>query len=189
MAGRKQFDEQNALEKATELFWDQGFEAASMSDLETATGLNKSSLYNAYGSKEELYIRCLEYFFEWYGGALMQALNTGDFRTGVTGFFDVLIARLDDKNLPNGCLMTRTAIEMEGKAGRFASDSLGQLKDTFQRRCEAAVGSGELAADTDCAAMAARLLAISLGLNVMSKGFGDTRLARDAVRDMLRSTL
>lgn len=185
MAGRKQFDERNAVKEATDLFWERGYEAASLTDLEAATGLNKSSLYNAYGSKEGLYLKCLEYYFECYGGALLVELESGDFKTSITGFFDTLIARLEDKSLPRGCLMTRTAMEMGGKPGRLASDTLDKLRRAFQRRCEEAVESGELEAGTDCEAKAAGLLATSLGLTVMNQGFGDTNMLREAVRGMV----
>ncbi|MEM8645620.1 MAG: helix-turn-helix domain-containing protein, partial [Pseudomonadota bacterium] len=64
MSGRKQFNEDEALEAAMRAFWQRGYEATSLSDLEAATGLNKSSLYNAFESKEALFVRCLERYSE-----------------------------------------------------------------------------------------------------------------------------
>ena len=64
MAGMKQFDENRALDGAMKVFWQNGFIATSYPELMEATGLNKSSLYNAFGDKQALYRRCLERFAE-----------------------------------------------------------------------------------------------------------------------------
>lgn len=67
MSGAKQFDPDQALDKAMRVFWSQGFEGTSYAALTQATCLNKSSLYNAFGDKRQLYQRCLARFAVEFG--------------------------------------------------------------------------------------------------------------------------
>lgn len=69
------FDEESVLDAVIELFWEQGFEAASLADIVDAAGLNKSSLYNAFGSKDELFRRALDRYID--GREQMLEVATG----------------------------------------------------------------------------------------------------------------
>ncbi len=188
MSGRKQFDETQVLTAAMTAFWRNGYEATSVSDLEEATGLNKSSLYNAYGSKEELYTRCLDRFAELYSGNLMAQLENEDFKAGIEGFFDMLVGRLESKDVPKGCLATMAAMEVGGGDSAAAiriQNGLEQMRDAFVGRCQKAVSDGQLPRDTDAAAMGAMLLAMTRGIAVLNRGHPDHELGRAAVRGML----
>jgi TetR/AcrR family transcriptional regulator, transcriptional repressor for nem operon len=60
MSGRRQFNEQQTLERALDVFWTKGYGATSMNDLAAATGVQRGSLYNAYDGKETLFLRVYE---------------------------------------------------------------------------------------------------------------------------------
>ena len=64
MTGKKAFDEMQVLRAALNVFRLKGYAGAGLSELEAATGLNRSSLYNAYGSKQGLFVRTLILFRE-----------------------------------------------------------------------------------------------------------------------------
>lgn len=190
MSGRKQFDEASAIDAAMTAFWSEGFEATSVHDLERATGLNKSSLYNAYGSKEQLFARCMERFSELYGMRLQGELDHPDFATAVDGFFGRLVERLEDDDLPKGCLATMAAMEFGGsdsEAGKRVAANLEWMRDAFKRRCVRAVDDGELPKDTDTDAVAAMLLAMTRGVAVLNRGHSDPALVRQAVKGMMAS--
>jgi TetR/AcrR family transcriptional repressor of nem operon len=57
MPWEKSFNEETALEKAMQVFWEKGFEPASIADLLEGTGLNRGSLYNAFGGKQQLFVK------------------------------------------------------------------------------------------------------------------------------------
>lgn len=188
MSGRKQFDETEVLNAAMTAFWRNGYEATSVSDLEEATGLNKSSLYNAYGSKEELYTRCLDRFAELYSSNLVAQLENEDFRAGIEGFFDMLVGRLESKEVPKGCLATMAAMEVGGGdsvAATRIQNGLEQMREAFVARCRRAVDDGQLPRDTDVQAMGAMILAMTRGIAVLNRGHPDPELGRAAVRGML----
>lgn len=60
----RKFDEENVLDALTSLFWEKGYEATSMADILEVTGLTKSSLYNAFGSKKELFRTILDRYID-----------------------------------------------------------------------------------------------------------------------------
>lgn len=192
MSGRKQFDEEAALDAAMVLFWQRGFEATSLSDLEVAMGLNKSSIYNAFESKEALYARCLERFGAQSSRHLSPLLAHPDLRTALTGFFEALFWRMEAGLVPKGCMITMAAIEVGGGCSRPAelvTENLDSMRDAFEDRLARAKADGQLPPDTDCEAAAAALLAMTRGIAVLNRGYGDTATARVAVKCLLGSLL
>ena len=190
MSGRKQYDETAALDAAMNAFWHDGYEATSVQNLERATGLNKSSLYNAYGSKEQLFTRCLERFKEVHSSRLRRELEHPDFGAAIESFFGRLVERLEDEEVPKGCLATMAAMEFGGadcEAARRVEANLDWMYDAFRRRCARAVAEGELPCETDADSVAAMLLAMTRGVAVLNRGHSDPELVRAAVRGLLAS--
>jgi AcrR family transcriptional regulator len=189
LAGAKQFKPSEALDQALRVFWMRGFEGASYSELTAATGLNKSSLYNAFGDKEALYLKCLERFSETFGAPLAATLDRPDFVDAIAGFFEGLLMRLGTRGLPRGCPMTMAALELggtEGPVGKTIHSNLEITEAALRARCERAVRDGDLPEGTDCAALAALFLALARGLPALNRGFGDLRSSVLAVQAMLR---
>ena len=190
MSGRRQFNEDQVLDAAMHAFWRDGYQATSMAELEAATGLNKSSLYNSYGSKEALFGRCLERFGERYGSQLLDALNHADFKSGIEDFFARLVERLQDASLPKGCLATMAALELGGSESASAhliEFNLEAVRVAFSKRCAQAVSVGQLPPETDCDALAAMFLAMTRGIAVLNRGHSDPTVVRAAVRGLLGS--
>ncbi|MDT8914105.1 TetR/AcrR family transcriptional regulator [Amycolatopsis sp. PS_44_ISF1] len=115
MAGRKQFDIEGALDAAMTQFWRAGYADSSVDDLCRATGLNRSSLYATFGDKDSLFRRCLERYVERYGESYDAALSSaGGPVEAVRAFFEVTLGRIADPALPDGCLMTQSALAVPG---------------------------------------------------------------------------
>ena len=192
MSGRKKFDEINVLDAAMKEFWCKGYEATSLSDLETATGLNKSSIYNTFKSKEVLFSLCLERFIAKYGEKPIAKLAHPDFKTAITGFFDQLFKAYDNPNLPKGCLATMAIIEMSGadnRASNLVIEGMERMRTRFEQRCTQAVNDRQLSANSDCAALAAMILSMTRGIAVLNRGYGDMNIARQAIKGMLYGIL
>ncbi len=188
MAGRKQFDEDRALDAAMTMFWLKGYEATSLADLEAATGLGKSSLYNAYQSKDALFARCLDRFQRRHGGSLREELAHPRFETAVERFFEGLLQRFEDPALPNGCLVTMASMEVgsaDCPAASLLSDAVDRLRSDLERRCAQAVEDGELDPSADIPALAAMMVAMTRGIAVLNRGQGNAAMARQAVQGML----
>ena len=188
MAGRRQFDKDEALEKALKCFWQHGCEGTSMRDLEQATGLNKSSLYNTFGSKAQLLERSLERFSRQYTSRFFKHLRHRDIHQAIGGFVKTLNDRFTHSDLPAGCLATMAAMEKGGSdsdVSRAVAGELGSLKQQLLKRFEQAVKDGQLPDRTDCETLASLILAVTRGVAVIHRGSGDETTISNALNGVL----
>ncbi|MBA3593052.1 MAG: TetR/AcrR family transcriptional regulator [Polaromonas sp.] len=173
MSGAKQFDEAAAVLSAAHAFWEKGFAGTSLSDLEAATGLGRSSLYNAFGSKEALYERALKSYADTYARPILQALEQTDIRTGIGEFFSLAVQALLDASTPPGCLAAMACLETGGSEGPGAKFTAFQLKvigSSLRAALDRGVASGQLANKTDTASLALTYTALLRGLASLHKG-------------------
>jgi AcrR family transcriptional regulator len=111
VAGVRQFDEREVLDRALDVFAARGFRATSMLDLATGTGVQRGSLYHAYGGKEALFLRVFrEYTGRFLTGAAA-ALDRPGKRAALVSFFDFCVDAFAAGSPSRGCLSTRTALE------------------------------------------------------------------------------
>ncbi|MGL5908626.1 MAG: TetR/AcrR family transcriptional regulator [Phycicoccus sp.] len=113
MVGRKQFVLDDAVEAAMRVFWERGYNGASVQHLAAATGVSRSSLYGTFGDKEALFLRSLEHYGSTVAAGLLAALRAhpGDPRAAVGAMFDAILRRMADASCPSGCLITLSAGE------------------------------------------------------------------------------
>ncbi|MGI5460743.1 TetR/AcrR family transcriptional regulator [Streptomyces sp. CA-249302] len=113
MSGRKQFDVPTALDQAMRVFWQHGYEGASLEALSSATGLGRGSLYGAFGNKDALFRQCLDRYASVYAARHEEALaaHAGDPVRAVAAFFDATLARIADPSVPDGCLIAQSAAQ------------------------------------------------------------------------------
>jgi AcrR family transcriptional regulator len=109
LVGVKQFDEAKALADALEVFWRQGVAATSMLDLAHATGIQRGSLYNAYGDKEAIFLRAFDLYAERFLESVRRSLNADNPEAALAGFFEAAIANMTAGSPSRGCLTTKTA--------------------------------------------------------------------------------
>ncbi len=143
----RQFDEGAVLDAVTELFWEQGFETASLHDIVDAAGLNKSSLYNAFGSKEELFRRALERYILARQQMLDQA-TSGD--AGVDDLLQlVAVARADtlSEHGRRGCLAINSSAELGFDSPEMVAVAQGfrdHMRTAIRRPLERATNADEI---------------------------------------------
>jgi TetR/AcrR family transcriptional repressor of nem operon len=112
----KQFDDTTVVRAARDVFWQRGYASTSMADLEAATGLSRSSMYQAYGSKGGLFDRALRSYLDemiWPMLAPMEAEGAG--REEIVGYFLAQAANLRQSPpsvLTHGCLIANTSTEL-----------------------------------------------------------------------------
>jgi len=165
------FCKEEALDKAMNVFWRQGYEGASLSDLTKAMGINPPSLYACFGSKEGLFKAVLERYDqrrETFMAQVVAAPTVAEvaqaYLMGVAGF----VADTGGRN-PPGCLMLQGGLSGSDKD---IPDMLARHraeKETMLRtRFEHAKKSGELAKSSDPAALARYLMVMANGLCVQA---------------------
>jgi len=190
MARTREFDERQALVSAMLVFWEKGYEGTSIQDLEEAMGLKRTSIYNAFGNKRQVFNRILDCYKESVMSALFEAMDSApDIREGIRR---LLYAALDihfDEDRPGGCLVVLSVLE-SGQHDAKSSDTLAQtihdLKTGLQQRLKKAKQAGELSPDLDVAGTATTIATTMTGLMVMGKAhFGRTALNK-TVRQVLQ---
>jgi TetR/AcrR family transcriptional regulator, transcriptional repressor for nem operon len=131
MAGVRQFDEEQAFADALSAFWRKGYRATSMLDLAEATGVLRGSLYNAYGDKEEIFIRVFERYTAEFMTGVRAALNKSNLRAALVAFFNFTIGSISQGSPARGCLSTKTAIELDPDSPRIRA-SLRTMLDELE---------------------------------------------------------
>lgn len=129
MAGVRQFDEREVLGRALEVFETHGFRATSMLDLAAGTGVQRGSLYHAYGGKEEIFLLAFREYADRFLAGAAEALDRQDKRTALVAFFDFCIACITVGSPPCGCLSTRTAIDAASEAPRVEAAVRGLVNE------------------------------------------------------------
>lgn len=111
MARKKEFDEDAALLKAMELFWEQGYEKTSMQELVSHMGIHKGSMYDTFGDKQSLYLKSLKRYSEMLDQSVMQRLaDTRSAKEAISVLFETTIHQKEE--LPYGCFIVNTAVEL-----------------------------------------------------------------------------
>jgi TetR/AcrR family transcriptional regulator, transcriptional repressor for nem operon len=116
MGRRKEFDDETVVRAARAVFWERGYASTSLADLQTATGLSRSSLYETYGSKRGLFDRVARSYLDEIIGPLLEPMESdGAGRTEIVAYFHALSHFLRDSPrsvATRGCLMLNTAMEL-----------------------------------------------------------------------------
>lgn len=113
-AGRQRtFDKEKALNKAMEVFWQKGYSGTSLSELTEAMGINKPSLYAAFGNKEELFVKALNQYVNDYGLPHFDKLldKSSSLRERLEAYLESIAKMLSDSKLPGGCFVTTSTCE------------------------------------------------------------------------------
>jgi TetR/AcrR family transcriptional repressor of nem operon len=189
MARPREFDADDALERATRLFWTKGFEQTSLDDLCAATGLGRSSLYAAFGDKRQLYLRALARYEERSAARIGTALADRLIREGLAAFLGALIDDIVAGPGRRGCFIGNCAAELarlDRTAAAQVRASLERIEATFREALEHARSRGELSADADIAALARFITAGIQGLRLVGKANPDRRALEDVAAVMLR---
>lgn len=188
MVGVRQFDEDKAMADALEVFWRQGMASTSMLDLAKATGIQRGSLYNAYGDKEEIFLRAFDLYAERFLNSARLSLDADDPETALTGFFAAAIANMTSGAPSRGCLTTKTAGD-----GTTASppvrDRLRNLLDTLQALVARALDRGPIRNRLVLGPeeTAEILVTFTRGLAVMERIYGDDARLPDRAAALVRA--
>ena len=180
MVGVRQFDEQEVIAIALDVFWQKGLHEATMQDLAAATGVQRGSLYNAYGDKEAIFLRAFDRYAEEFLEAAGKALVEGNATARLKNFMDMIVVNMTGGSPPRGCLTTRTALN----AG-IASETVRQRVQVLLGRLEQLVSKAiSSAADGWSVAEANRvarvIVTFTRGLAVMERAGYSRKQLRDS---------
>jgi TetR/AcrR family transcriptional repressor of nem operon len=185
----REFDPEDALDEAVEVFWTKGFDATSLRDLLEAMDLSKSSFYQTYGSKGELYLRCIDRYRDRVADRMMQDLRRADSaRAFIEDAFRALTRDLDAENGRRPCLVMNDSGDVERREAAVARRmrrGAAQFEAVFRTAVERAQREGDVPAHKDPDALARYLMSSRSGLLAVRK----SGASEDELRDVVEVTL
>ncbi len=160
------FDKEEVIRSAMEVFWDKGYENTSMKDLIEATGLLKGSLYNSFGSKEKLFMACLKM----YGNQSKKNYfsTQEDPKSYLKNFFKRLVNEGKNKKFTKGCLIMNSCLEFSNGRDNMADLSMSffnATEDNFKKVVIAIKGENSSSLDVDTT----RLITAAFSIREISK--------------------
>ncbi|WP_280498161.1 TetR/AcrR family transcriptional regulator [Nocardia asiatica] len=167
------FDRAEALRRAMEVFWEHGYEGASMSDLTAAMGINSPSVYAAFGGKEALFRAAIELYGRTDGGYTDRALREEPTaRASIEAVLRDNAAAYTEENKPHGCMVVlagSTYTTRNTSVRDFLIEKRRETTDDIRRRLDRGVAEGDLPAGTDTAALAGFYTTVLYGLSIQAR--------------------
>lgn len=179
MARPKEFDRDQVLDLAVEVFWRRGYEATSMNELVDALGIGRQSLYDTFGDKHSLFLAALDRYRQRHAGDVLKVLELEiPLRRALRQLLDSLIGQLLCDGEGKTCMMVAAVTERCPRdaevAERFASNLTG-MHDAFERRFARAQREGELGKHHDPRALARYFVNTLNGLQITGKALRDRK--------------
>jgi AcrR family transcriptional regulator len=167
----RQFDADEALDLALKVFWARGYEGATLPELTAAMGINRPSLYAAFGNKEQLFQKALERYQTGPQSFVGEALKRPTAREVAEAIFSGFVRMQRDRSGSRGCMIVSGALAC-GEEAEAVRRELARLRQAtvaaLRERFKQAVHEGDLPGGTDCATLARSVATVLNGLAVQA---------------------
>jgi TetR/AcrR family transcriptional repressor of nem operon len=184
MGRPREFDRERALDRAVEVFWARGYNRTSVQDLTDSMGIQRGSLYAAFGDKHQLFLEALERYEGRFYREIAGLLEKRSAREGIREVFSKVLTDCACEGAHKGCFITNTAValaEDEPETAARVRANLLRVEDLFEKALRRDQEAGELPSGPGSRALA-RFLANSFqGLRVLSKCCVDLNVLHDAI--------
>jgi len=189
MTRPREFDEVVALDSAVETFREKGYEAASLMDLLKAMNLSKSSLYNSFGTKHELFLAAIDHYSKKAEDRLTQRLSSSfSAKDGIRKAFEGIVEDIMEHGDRRGCLLHNSAIEVlphDPEAAKHIERGVSRITDAFTNTVREGQRRGEFSADSNAEEIGSYLAMSQMGL----RSFGRIATERYQLDQMVNSVM
>lgn len=179
----RSFDTDEALTSALQVFWEKGYASTSLNDLTEAMGINKPSLYAAFGNKEQLFIKAMDLYEKRPESFFYNSLEEPTVLKMVEHMLMGAAQQMSDKSQPQGCMMIESAFaskeptDLIKEAVHEKRERMGGL---VYERFEEAKRAGELPEHVNCSDLMHYMFTIVMGMNIHASN-GATREELESV--------
>ena len=167
----RSFNPDKALDVALRVFWRKGYQGASLSDLTKAMGINRPSLYGAFGDKEALFRKVLDRYMNAQACYMQEALTQSTARACVERLLLGSVESMCGSGNPSGCLLVQGALASGEEADPIRRELISRRQageTAIRRRLKRAKAEGDLPAGSDPATIARYLATVSQGMAVQA---------------------
>jgi AcrR family transcriptional regulator len=186
----RSFLEEEALDAAMKVFWHDGYEGASLSTLTKAMGINRPSLYAAFGDKKGLFMRVLERYERITTAYVGEALEKSTARAAVEALLEGAVKLATSPGNPRGCLITQSALacsaattDIQSKLKRRRNAGEKALRLRLQR----AQAEGDLPPNADAAGLARYVVTVLQGIGVQAASGASRANLQKVIQTALRA--
>ncbi len=190
MARTRQFDERQALVSAMLVFWEKGYEGTSIHDLEQAMGLTRTSIYNAFGCKQQLFNRILTCYKESVMAELIMKMDRAPtIREGISRLLNGALDIHFDEDNPGGCLVVQSVVDSNQHdivSQGSPMQTLQDMKTLLQHRLSKGKKTGELPAELNVSSTAMTIATTMAGIMVMGKAHFSRPMLKKTINQVLQ---
>jgi len=187
MARTKEFDTEEVLEKAIGLFWDKGFNACSMQDVVEGLGLSRSSIYETFGDKRQLFLAALKKYQQEGADAMRNKLaRTTDIRQTLKEMF---YAILPPEPGAKGCFMVSAGIELaphDPEIAAIVNANNQEIEAILHAAIQKGQSAGQLSKNLDALSLARFIFA---NLSALRVSAASTTAERSKLEDIIKVAL
>ncbi|MET3105970.1 AcrR family transcriptional regulator [Oxalobacteraceae bacterium GrIS 2.11] len=179
----RNFDESEALEKATQVFWSKGYDGVTIDDLVAGMGVGRPSLYAIFGNKQALFLRVLKAYAEKKGALAAKALlSPSNLREALAGFLRFAVESATEEGSARGCLLVCVApLVNDEKVQEILQNTIGGAAAQIELRFRDAISTGEIPSDFPVEVRAGQVMDLGRGLTMRALlGVPRKTLLRDA---------
>jgi len=173
MPWEKSFNEDTAVKNAMKVFWKKGYEPTSITDLLKGTGLNKGSLYNAFGGKQQLFVKSLQKYDQTRQAMLSRLEALDDPQKAIATFFDNTVTNTSTDNEHKGCFLFNTALQINSHdkaVNKIVTNGVREIEAFFRRCIEVGQARGDIPKELEAESTSKALLALIVSIRVLGRG-------------------
>jgi TetR/AcrR family transcriptional repressor of nem operon len=185
MARTKEFDENEVLDKALNIFWCRGYNGTSMQELVEGLGISRSSLYDTYGDKHTLFLATLErYRTKQATGMIRMVENSLSVRGTIRDLFHFAVNETVADKLQRGCFMVNSTVEIaatDKEVAVIVNRNMQDIEDAFCRAIEKGQQQGEITTRHNARSLSRFIFNTFSGLRVAARSGADKQVFDDVV--------
>ena len=189
MARTKEFNEDQALDKAIEIFWHKGYNGTSAQDLVTHLGLSRSSLYDTFGDKQKLFSQSLQRYQQQAQDMVKDLLEKSEnVRETLHDIFKQAVVESLEDRITKGCFMVNSSVELamhDEEIAKIVKSNSQKMEEVFTNAVRKGQGSGHISKATDARVLARFIFNTYSGIRVLARaGERDKQVYDDIVNTM-----
>lgn len=186
MARTKEFDEIAVLNKAVNLFWCKGFNGTSAQDLVDTLGISRSSLYDTFGDKRNIFIKALQLYRQNMAGKMIAFIdNSENVEKSIKDIFKMATTEAIEDKLFKGCFMVNTTIELaphDKEIAEIVNQNMQDIEDALCRAIKKGQDEGVFSTRQTARSLARFLFNNITGIRVAAKSSSDKKVYDDIVK-------
>ncbi|RUT69156.1 TetR/AcrR family transcriptional regulator [Flavobacterium cupreum] len=173
MARTKEFNEEQVLDKAIEIFWHKGYNGTSAQDLVTHLGLSRSSLYDTFGDKQKLFSMALKRYQKQGQDYVKNLLEEAvDIKAALTVIFKQAVLESLEDRITKGCFMVNSSVELamhDEEIAKIVNDNRQTMQAVFLRAVKKGQEAGQISVQQNARTLARFIFNNYTGIRVLAR--------------------